>query len=93
MSTITVSADQVSSQLGEEAVILNVKTGVYYGLNEVGARIWSLIQEPVRFDAIVQTLLEEYDVEASQCEDDVRTLLQELMAAKLIEVGDGKSDS
>lgn len=92
MSTITVSAHQVSSQLGEEAVILNVKSGMYYGLNEVGARIWSLIQEPVRFDAIVQTLLDEYDVDPKECEVDVQNLLQEFLAAELIDVSNGKSD-
>lgn len=93
MSIIQVSPDQVSSQLGDEAVILNVKTGIYYGLNEVGARIWSLIQEPIRFDAIVQALLEEYDVEAGQCEEDVQNLLQEFLAAELIDVSNGKSNS
>ena len=38
--------DQVSCDLAGEAAILNIKSGVYYGLDPVGARIWNLMQEP-----------------------------------------------
>jgi hypothetical protein len=90
MSIISISPDQVSSELGEEAVILNVKTGIYFGLNEVGARIWKLIQEPVAISRVVQTLLNEYDVEQDQCEQEVLSLIQDLMNAALVEVHIGK---
>jgi len=45
-SRLVVSKDQVSCDLAGEAAILNLKNGVYYGLDPVGARIWNLIQEP-----------------------------------------------
>ena len=90
MSIISVSPDQVSSQLGDESVILNVKTGTYFGLNEVGSRIWSLIQEPTSLDKVIQTLLDEYEVDPGQCESDVLDLIKELINAALIEVINGK---
>lgn len=83
-STIVASSQQISSDLGGEVVILNLKSGVYHGLNEVGASIWKLIQEPRTIEEIKQKLLEEYDVEPEQCESDVIELLENLLVAELI---------
>ena len=45
-SVVVAAADQVSCDLGGEAAILDLKSGIYYGLDPVGTRIWSLIQQP-----------------------------------------------
>ncbi len=78
--------EQISADLGEEAVILHLKSGVYYGLNEVGEKIWTLIQEPKTFPEIKAALLAEYDVEPEQCEQDLKALLQDLVKQELIEI-------
>jgi hypothetical protein len=86
-STVVVaSTDQVSSDLAGESVILNLKSGTYFGLNEVGSTIWSLIQEPKSVGEICQTILQEYDVELQTCERDVQALLNDLLTAQLIEI-------
>ena len=85
-STVVAVKDQVSADLAGEAVILNLKSGVYYGLNEVGARIWQLLQEPRIVAAIRDTLLEEYEVDRDSCDRDLLAVLQELATAELIEV-------
>jgi hypothetical protein len=91
MNSPTISAvkHQVSCDLAGEAVILNLENGVYYGLTEVGARLWNLIQEPCTFSEILETLLAEYDVAPEACESQIRTLLTELDANGLIEVSQG----
>ena len=88
-SVVVAAKDQVSSDLGEEVVILNLKKGVYYGLDAVGAQIWNLIQEPKAVNEIRDVLLDEYEVEPEHCERDLLTLLEELTAENLIEVRDG----
>jgi len=85
-SVIVANQEQISSDLGGEAVILNLKTGVYHGLNEVGALIWTLIQEPKVVRDIKQILLQEYEVEPNQCDRDLKALLEDLLAAGLIDV-------
>jgi hypothetical protein len=85
-SIIVANEEQISSDLGGETVILNLKTGVYHGLNEVGARIWNLIEQPSSVSDIKQTLLQEYEVEAQQCDRDLKALLEDLLAAGLIDV-------
>lgn len=85
-SIIVAFQEQISSDLGKEAVILNLKTGVYHGLNEVGATIWNMIQQPKTVSDIKQTILLEYEVEAQQCDRDLFELLGSLISAGLIDV-------
>lgn len=85
-SIVVAAVEQISSDLGGEAVILNLKSGVYHGLNEVGTRIWNFIQQPTVVNDIKQTLLEEYEVESEVCVADILTLLEELKAVELVNV-------
>ena len=85
--TIVVAAkDQVSCDLAGEAAILNLKNGVYYGLNPVGARIWNLIQRPKAVSEIRDALLKEFDVAPEHCERDLLELLEDLARQGLIAV-------
>jgi uncharacterized NAD(P)/FAD-binding protein YdhS len=92
-STVVASREQVSSDLAGEAVILDLKRGVYHGLDPTGARIWKEIQQrPRAVSDIRNVILREYDVEADRCERDVLALLQELVNKGLAEVvTDGSS--
>lgn len=85
-SIVVASTNQISSDLGEEVVILNLKDGVYHGLDSVGARIWNLLQESKSINDILNILLEEYDVEPERCERDLLALLEKLEQNGLIEV-------
>lgn len=85
-STVVMAKDQVWCEMAGEAVILNLASGIYYGLNPVGARVWSLIQEPKSVGRVLETLLEEYDVEPDRCESDLIALLQDLAARELIKI-------
>ena len=83
---VVVTKDQISRDLDGEAVILNTKSGIYCGLNEVGARIWQLIQEPRNVKDLLDTLIEEYEVKPERCEREVLALLQKMSNNGLIEV-------
>ena len=89
-SLVALSKDQVSCDLAGEAAILNIRAGMYYGLDEVGARMWNLIQKPRLAREIKETLLNEYDVEPQRCERDLLALLNDLAGKGLIEI---KSES
>jgi hypothetical protein len=88
-SIVVAAKDQVSCDLAGEAAILNIKSGVYYGLDPVGARIWNLMQEPREVLEIQNTITGEYDVEPEQCSRDLIALLEKLLAEGLIEVKAG----
>ena len=85
-STIVKSSGQVSTDLGKEVIILGVDSEEYYSLEEVGARIWGLIQEPKTVRNILDTLSNDYDVEPKRCERDLLAVLQEMADEGLIEI-------
>jgi hypothetical protein len=86
LNTIVVAAaDQVSSELQEgDTAILNLKDGVYYGLNSVGSRIWNLIQSPKSVMELRDSLLGEYEVDTEVCTRELIDLLENLASKKLI---------
>ena len=87
-ATVVAAKEQVSCNLAEEAVVLNLKAGVYYGLNPVAARVWSLIQNPRTVDEIRDAIVDEYDVEPGRCDRDLLALLRDLAAKDLIKAED-----
>jgi hypothetical protein len=88
-SRITLSAEQVSAHLDGEAVVLDLRDGVYFGLNPVAARVWSLLKEAPRSVAeLRQTILDEYDVPFEQCDGDLRALLESLIGHGLVDIGE-----
>ncbi len=91
-ATVVAAADLLATDFDAETVLLNLRDGVYYGLEDVGARVWALLQRPVTVAAIRATLVEEYDVEAERCGRDLRALLEDLAARGLIEVREPSRD-
>lgn len=85
-SRVVAARDQVSCNLSGEIVILNVESGLYFGLDLVGARVWELIQQPRSVAEIVEVLLQEYDVDEQRCRHDVLALLDEMQLRQLIEL-------
>ena len=85
-SLISAVKGQVSCLMGEEAVILHLKSGVYFGLNPVASRIWLLIHKPKLIKSIHETLLSEFEIDSSRCESDLMTFLKRMHAVDLIQV-------
>lgn len=85
-SRIVAKPGQLSTDLGNEMVIFNTQNEKYYGLNDVGTRVWALIQEPRTIDEIVGIVAKEYEVEPERFERDLTKLLQDLQSANLVEI-------
>ncbi|MFA0833866.1 MAG: PqqD family peptide modification chaperone [Methanobacterium formicicum] len=85
-STIMVSKDVVSCDLGGETAMLDMKEGIYYGLNEMGTIIWEFIQEPVTLQEIVDKILGEYEVDEETCFADLVELIEQMVKNRLVEI-------
>ena len=85
-TTVVVTPRQVSSNLAGEEVIMQLESGIYYGLEEVGASIWALVQHPCTVAEICEAICAEYEVEPERCREDAVQFLTTLIDAKLIEV-------
>lgn len=84
-STVVIARGLTAADLGGEAVVLDPNSGRYYGLNELGARIFELARKPRTVERIMSTLLQEYDVEAEKLKGDLLTFLHEMEQRQLIE--------
>jgi hypothetical protein len=78
------SADVVSRVLDGEAVLLDLGSGKYLGLNEVATRAWEMLGEGKAFGAIRAALLEEFDVQPDVLERDLDQLFGEMLTRGLI---------
>jgi hypothetical protein len=77
-------AEALVATLSDGAVLLNLQTKRYFSLNETGTRIWEMVQQTAEEEAIITTLLKEYDVEERLARSEVRRILDELIEAQLI---------
>lgn len=87
----TANKEHLYSDLNGEAVILSLKNGKYYGVNGVGAFIWSTIQNPVSLQDIQTTVMGEYEVDEATCRQKVLSFLEKMVEEGLIEILDEKN--
>jgi hypothetical protein len=84
--------DVIFRVLGEEAVILNLATGTYFGLDSVGTRIWQLIAEQGSTEKVIEALVAEYEVEEGRVRQDLADLIRQLSEKRLV-TADGEETS
>ena len=82
--SISRSPDVISQEVSGETVLLDLQTENYFGLDEVGTRIWQLIKETDDLKAIFNTLLDEYEVSEDRLQNDMGVLLGEISELGLI---------
>lgn len=85
-SRVKAIKEHVSCNLAGEAVILNLQNGIYYGLDPLGAMIWSQIQSPKTFDQVVEIITEEYEVDRDKCTRDLECFLKDLELNGLVNI-------
>ena len=86
--TIKISSEVLTQEVGGETVILDLKSEGYFGLDEIGTRIWQLLQEQKNLQSVTETMLNEYDVEPDQLKTDIKDLLNELVKSGLVNLED-----
>lgn len=74
----------VQSQIGEEVVMLDMDSGFYFGLNSVASVIWGILANAIGFEALIDQLMTQFDVERSLCETDTKELLDQLLEKNII---------
>jgi hypothetical protein len=85
-SRVSVSSEVLLQEIEGEAVLLDLKSECYFGLDAVGTRIWRLIEQDGDLGTVRQTLLSEFDVEPDRLERDLETLVGQLIDAGLVHI-------
>ena len=87
LDSVVVAAErQLSTTFGDEVVILGLRDSAYYGLENVGSRVWSLLQSPRSLREIVDTLVSEYAVTSEDAARDLQALVSDLHAHGLVDI-------
>ncbi|WP_172122477.1 MULTISPECIES: PqqD family protein [unclassified Devosia] len=82
-----VNGDAVlTTALGDGLALLDLRANEYFTLNGVGALLWRRLQAPQSKAELIQAVQAEYDVDAASCAGDVDLMLDDLIAAKLVDV-------
>jgi hypothetical protein len=89
-ATLSIPENVVSEVLGEETVLLNLDSGVYFSLSETGTRIWQLLRDLGQADRIADAMAEEYDAPRDRLQADVEDLIQKLMDRGLVRAEDSR---
>jgi hypothetical protein len=90
-SRVTIAPDVMLRIIGDEAVILNLKSELYLGLDPVGTRIWTVLNGAPSIQAAYESLLTEYDVEPERLRQDLGELLDKLLEQEIIEIAPGEA--
>ena len=83
---IKISPDVLTQEVSGETVLLELKSETYFGLDEVGTRIWQLLKKKGDVQFVLEHLLNEYDVDKETLQKDLNDLLRELESSGLIEM-------
>lgn len=79
----------VQSAVRDEAVVLLIGKGEYYGLNAVGVRVWEILKTEHRFADLVDRIVSEYDVDRDTAVRDLTAIVSDLAGYGLVELSDG----
>ena len=83
-SSVTISPDVLFQEINGETVLLDLRSEAYFGLDEVGTRLWQLLQHERELVAIHAVMVEEYEVNSDQLKQDLARHIQELETAGLV---------
>lgn len=80
----TRSSDVLSQEVGDEAVLLDLASEKYFGLNPVGRRIWELLEQHPVLGDVHRLLCEEFDADPARIKADLLMLIGQLHTAGLL---------
>ncbi len=86
--TATISDEVIFQVVDDESVLLDLASENYLGLDEVGTRIWGLIDGGETMRSVVAILLDEYDIDEDTLVRDLENLLGDLQTQGLIKLVD-----
>lgn len=85
---IAISDDVLAQELAGETILLDLASEQYYGLDNVGTRIWQLLREHQDLKSILERLCAEYDATADRLEGDMLAFVGSLADGGLVNVLD-----
>ena len=90
--SVRISDKAIVQEVSGETVILDLNSEQYFSLDSVATRIWKLLQQTKDLDEVFRLMLNEYEVDEQQLNDDLESLIDALLEEGLISACDEYSD-
>lgn len=74
----------MTADMNGATVMLDIESGKYFNLGEIGGRIWEILEQPTSVKDLVSTLVQEYDVTEEQCLEDIVPFLEKMLNRGLV---------
>lgn len=91
--SVTLSAEVLTTPIGDSLMLLDLASGVYYELEGVGSRVWQLLAEETAPAEVAHRISVEYGVNEAAAANDLIDLLEELSASGLLSYAGGPEPS
>ncbi len=85
-SILVQDKEPTAADVGGRIVVLSLRAGSYFDLNDVATEIWCMLAEPCRVGDIFHSLAERHDVDTKTLDRDVTPFLQSLVNQRLVRV-------
>lgn len=85
-SALRIRDSALVRRLGDDAVVLDLETGTYFGLDPVGARFIELLVEGASIEQVARALVKEFDVEETVVAEDLLRLARDMLSNGLLEI-------
>jgi hypothetical protein len=85
-SVVARSPAMLSAEIDGETIIMSIDNACYFSLNEIGGKIWTLIETPCAFGDRIDRLAHEFDAEAGQIESDAKAFLEQMVFRRVITI-------
>ncbi|HEX9713096.1 MAG TPA: lasso peptide biosynthesis PqqD family chaperone [Actinomycetota bacterium] len=86
MRSLDIPEEVLSRDIDGEAVLLDLRSGRYFGLNATGARMWALLKDGLELEAAAAGIVDEFDVDVEQARADVQAFVDSLVERGLAKV-------
>ena len=83
----TPSAEAAHNRLGNEVVILHLKSGTYFGLDKIGARVWAGLVADRLPSEVCEEIVGEFGIDRARVEKDLHAFLEDLIEHDLVVSG------
>lgn len=84
MDQIVISTDVLARELAGEILVLDLRTSLYFGMTDVAARIWQLVEQQQPRDAMIDTLASEFDADRGVIAAEVDAFVEDLLRRGLL---------
>jgi hypothetical protein len=86
-TTVVCRSDDVNAaHVGEEMVMMRLESDYYYGMDDIGRRVWELLEEPMSAADLSERFMKEYKVSREECEADLLEFLIKLREEGIVRV-------